>query len=233
MYKRALQLLQLLLAIFSVYWLLSYSSNLQKIVPLICLIAIYVIEKLHDRHTEQATSPEQQKTNHSAAEKKATIQDQFNYLLRSRNPVLISDSAQYLLHNLGLQVSKTSDSKMISWIVRGTGNKYFIGLLIVMDILKTDSNWSGWNQVGEYAERYGNSYRTLVIWSNGVVSKNDKMRFYKFPPQIIEVIKEKNVVAVSTYTLFQLYRLCKSNRLDVHKVFKTIQQYPSGVFSLK
>jgi len=231
MIQRTSQLIQLFFVLFAVYSVFHYTGSQQKLIPFFCLMAAYGLEKLPKNKKENTDKKTITKKSKKIAEKDA-ITHHLNCLIKSRNPLIIADAVQYIFHDLGLLVSKTQGSQIISRLVRNNREDTPVGLIVLLDISQL-SEWSEWDKITKFAAKQGPGYQTLIIWSNCYKTEAGKMNSKKFPVGTKEILSRKNVVALSTYTLYLIYYSCKKGTLDIHKVLEQISNHPGGIITLK
>ncbi len=230
---RTLQLVQVMFVFFAIYSVFQYTGNQQKIIPFLCLVAVYGLGKLQNSEDNKPSKPQINKVDKKKNIETDVVADNLNYLLKSKNHLIVTDAIQYLLHDLGLLVSKVPQNKVFSRQIQSKSDDTPVALIVLLDIAKLNTRWIEWESIAQYASEQGEGYRTLVIWSNCFEAEAGKMKFHPFPASTKKILASKNIVAMDTYTFYSLYNLCKTGRLDIQKVMDKIHNHPGGVITLK
>ena len=230
---RIIQLLQLFFAIFSVYCALKFTGNQQKLVPLFCLVLMYGLDKLQT--AVEASLDAKKATGSDWDQGKADSTGEYlRCLLKSSNVLLLGDAIQRLLHDLGLLVSKMPDSQTFVREVKIEGESLSLGIYILQDITELALGDGGhWQKIINYDVEQGDTFRPLVLWTNCSDPDAAKLTFGLFPANVQKELKARKVVALTSYTLFKIYSLCKKQSLDIKQVIHKIHRHPGGVFQLE
>jgi hypothetical protein len=233
MKQTSLLLFQLFLIIFAFYALLKYTGSQRFLVSLTCLASMYVVGKVETDHTERSEDDVIKKD-----ETKTTLHA-LDRLLKSKNLQVLIDAIQTLLQDLGLVVSPSPDHTAISRLVRIPGMKVTFGLKILSDVAELDENWdkwekNQWKELDSFDLGKGGKRRSLIICSNWVEEAGDRSgKYNNFSVNIQKLLSARQIVAMTTLTLYQIYMLCKKNKMDIKRIFHHIQHHPGGVFQLK
>jgi hypothetical protein len=234
MKQKTLLLFQLLLAVYAFYAVLSYNGSPRLLVPLFCLIGMFVIAKIETILTDHA---QQKKTQEEASADNGNGKSAFkpvDCLLKSKNVLLLTDAIHHLLKDLGLAVSRSPDHRAIDRLLTIPGKDMTFGLKIIGDVEELQDNWDKWEEIIDFELGKGGKRRLLVIGSN--CTKNavtDKPSFKNFSPSAQGLLAAKQVVAMTTLTFYKIYMLCKKKNLDPKKSLNLVQQHPGGVFQLE
>lgn len=233
MKRRTIQLIQLFFMVFAVYSVFHFSGSQQKFIALFCLLAAYGLERLNAKTVTKVDVKSNVKTSKEEVKGKDAVVDNLNCLLKSRNPLVIADAVQYLLHDLGLLVAKAPPNQVISRFIKSSGRDGSIGLFILLDASELKEDWNKWEAITQFKKKQGLRYSTMILWSNCIETEAGKMKFRNFPTGTKKVLANKNVVALSTYTFYLLYSMCKTGKLDIHETWGRIINHPGGVVTLK
>ena len=235
MKQKTLLLFQLLLAVFSIYSVLKYSGNQRMIIPLTCLVAMFLVGKV-----ETAVSEREKKKKDQKAKARKDIEETATFkpvdcLLKSKNVLLLTDAIHYLLNELGLKVSRSPDQSFIDRLIRSVDDdEVTFGLKVLGDVGELSENWENWEEVTDFDMGKGGNRRILLIGSNITDEQADgKPKFSDFSANIQSLLSTKNIVAMTTLTFYKIYLLCQKKSVKPQAVLDLIQRHPGGVFRLE
>ena len=235
MKQKTLLLFQLLLAVFSIYSVLKYSGNQRMIIPLACLVAMFLVGKVETAVTESEKRKKDERAKKTkATEEKATFKP-VDCLLKSKNVLLLTDAIHYLLSELGLKVSRSPEQSFIDRLIRtDDDNQVTFGLKVLGDIGELSENWESWEEVTDFDMGKGGNRRLVLISSNSTQDEDDgKPKFSDFPANIQSLLSSKNIVAMTTLTLYKIYLLCQKKSVKPGAILALIHRHPGGVFRVE
>lgn len=233
MKQKTLLIFQLFLIIFAFYAVLKYTGSQRFLVALACLVSMFVVGKIETDSKE----PSEDDSNRKDATK--TIPNALDRLLKSKNVQVLIDAIQRLLQDLGLVVSTSQDHAAINRMVKIPGMEVTFGLKILGDVAELDENWDKWEkdqwiELDSFDLGKGGEQRSLIICSNWVEEVGDRSKKYKnFSANVQKLLSTRQIVAMTTLTLYQIYMSCKKNKKLITKIFHYIQNHPGGVLQLK
>lgn len=231
--QRTLELFQLFLLVFAFYAPLQDSNSQHLLVSLACLVAVFVVGKLKTTFTE-ASNKENQRHDGSKEDTTKTTVQALEWLLKSKNLLLLTDATQCLLQDLGLVVSPCPDHPVIDRLIRIPGSEVTWGLKILSDVTALDQNWDQWEELTSFDRGKGEKRRLLIVASNGIKAKGDRQQRYRnYSVNVQNLLAAKQVVAITTLTLGKIYLLCKKKNADIKTIFDPIEHHPGGVFQLE
>lgn len=235
MKQKTLLLFQLFLAVFAVYAVLKYTGNQRLIVPLACLVTMFIVGKVETMVTESHEKEEDKK-----ARARKGVEDRKGFkpvdcLLKSKNVLLLTDAIHYLLKDLGLKVSRSPDQSVIDRLVRASDDtQVTLGLKVVSDVGEINDNWDSWEELSEFDMGRGGKRRLLLIGSNITPKEgDDKPQFSDFSASTQSLLSSKNIVAMTTLTFYKIYLLCRKKSVNPEKILLLINRHPGGVFRLE
>ena len=235
MKQKTLLLFQLLLAVFSIYSVLKYSGNQRMIIPLICLVAMFLVGKVETAVTESEKRKKDEKAKRRKGSEEKTKFKPVDCLLKSKNVLLLTDAIHYLLNDLGLKVSRSPDQSFIDRLIRtDDDDQVTFGLKVLGDLGELSENWESWEEVTDFDMGKGGNRRLLLVGSNTTDEEVDgKPRFSDFPANIQSLLSSKNIVAMTTLTFYKIYLLCQKKSVKPGAILDLIHRHPGGVFRLE
>ncbi len=236
MRKNTQRLFELVLIIFAFYSLLHYSGNQRLLVSFVCLVGVFLVDKLETGSEEQSGEEEEtdQADDLGETDDEEKIAQALDCLLKRKNVLLLTDAINYLMQDLGLTVSPSPDRPDIDRLVKLPDMEVTFGLKIVGDVGDLDKNWNKLEELVSFDMGKGGKQRLLIIGSNYEKEARDKDKEYKnFSANTKELLSASKVLAMTTLTLHKIYRVCKLKKPAVQKIFQSIQQHPGGVIQLQ
>ena len=234
MKQKTILLFELFLLIFAIYALLKYSGGQRLLVSLSCLVGMFVVGKVETSFTERSKHENGQSDDMSKKDGTKTKFKVLDCLLKSKNVLLLTDAIQSLLQDLGLVVSLSPDQTAIDRLVRIPGMQVTCGLKIISDVAELNENWDKWEELSSFDMGKGGERRLLIIGSNCLKEAGDSQQRYRnFSVNTQKLLSARQVVAMTTLTLYKIYLVCKKKKVGIKTIFHTIQHHPGGVFQLE
>jgi len=234
MKQKTLLLFQLFLIIFVCYALLKYSGNQRLFVLLACLAGMFVVGKVKTSFTERSKQEKDQSDDASKKDETKTTLQALDFLLKGKNMLLLTDAIQHLLRDLGLVVSPSLDHPVIDRLVTIPSMEVTYGLIILSDVAELNENWDKWEKLDSFDLGKGGKRRLLIIGSNCTGEAGDRPQRYKnFSVNTQKLLSARQVVAMTSLTIYKIYLVCKKKKVGIKTIFHTIQHHPGGVFQLE
>jgi hypothetical protein len=232
--ERTLQLFQLFLLIFAFYALVKYDGNERFLVSLACLVTAFLVGKVETRlgeHRKKAI--DQAHDLGKKAEVKSTSQA-LDWLLKSKNVLLVTDAIQCLLKDLGLVVAPSSGNRAVDRVLKIPGMEVTWGITILGHVEDLKENWDKWEEIAAFDQGTQGKRRSLIICSNCITEADSGQQKYRnFPTNTQELLSAKQVVAMTTLTFCKMYLLCKKKGVEINRIFHAIGELPGGVFQVE
>jgi hypothetical protein len=235
MKQKTLLLFQLLLAVFSIYSVLKYSGNQRMIIPLTCLVAMFLVGKVETAVTEKEKRKKAERAKARSGIEGKTSFKPVDCLLKSKNVLLLTDAIHHLLNELGLKVSRSPDQSFIDRLIRAEDDdQVTFGLKILGDVGELSETWASWEEVTDFDLGKGGNRRLLLIGSNTTDEEvGGKPKFSDFSANIQSLLSSKNIVAMTTLTFYKIYLLCQKKSVKPKAILDLIHRHPGGVFRLE
>jgi len=234
MKQKTLLLFQLLLLIFALHALLSYSGSQRLLVSLGCLVGMLVIGKAETSVTERSSQEKGRSSEMGKKDEAKSASQALDCLVKSKNVLLLTDAIHYLMQDLGLAVSPSPDHPAIDRLVTIPGTEVTFGLKIIGDVTELNGDRDKWEELASFDLGKGGKRRLLIIGSNSIkkAAEGDK-KYRNFSVNAREILSARHVVAMTTLTLYKIYLLCKRKKVEIKRIFRPIQHHPGGVFQLE
>ena len=234
MKQKTLLLFQLFLAVYAFYSVLTYKDDLKLLMPLLCLIGMFVVSRIEAKVTQRSSEKklQSQEGKGGAAARKAF--NPLESLLKSKSVLVLTDAVHFLLRDLGLEVGRSPQHNALDRVVRIPGNEVAFGLKVFGDVAELTPEWDRWNEITVLDVAKGGDLRLLIVGGNSVPGPDgSRPRFTDFPQPIQSFLKEQKIVALTTLTLFKIHHLCKEKKLEPAAIFRLVHGHPGGVFQLE
>lgn len=236
-----LTVLQLLIAMFAIYSALKFSEDLRLLVPLGCLIVMFIIGRI-DR---QASEKSEEKKNQLRAkmeemlekeQSSAKEQDFFTIdsLLWPKNEFMLIEAVHAIFKDLKFKVSTGGHYHSVDRIVRIPNSETAFGLEILMSEKELDKNHPKIERALQFQTEKKESEKTLIIASTHVhLQLADRGHVSHISREVVDILSRNQVSVVTAHHLYQLWQKGKSGELDIFKVFQQIYTHPGGAFFSK
>lgn len=232
--KSTLRLFQLLLAVFGFYAAVTYNGNLKNYLPLASLLLIFGLDKFEGavaRSQEKAAV--EKNVEKQVATSQAKDRNKVAHALRNKNVLMLTDTIEGLLWKLGFSVATSFKHKLLDRVFELEGQKGQIGLKIVGDMDESTTALEQLAEISESPDADKERLRILLVVNNaGDLSQDRGQEYKRFSSQTKKLLADKKIIAMTTQTLHELYRLCTERNQDPNKIFGRVYQHPGGVFRL-
>jgi hypothetical protein len=236
-----LAVLQLLLAIFSIYIALEFPEDLRLLVPLGCLIVMLVIGRIDKQSAEKS---EERKKRLKARmeemlekEESSTKEQDFftiDSLLWPKNEFMLTEAVHFIFKDLKFRVSTGVNYHSVDRIVRIPDSEMAFGLEILMSEKDLDKNHPKIERALQFQSEKKESEKALIIASTYVrLQLSDRGHISHISRELADLLSRNQVSVITAHHLYQLWQKAKSGELDAFKVFQQIYAHPGGVFFSK
>jgi hypothetical protein len=234
MKQKTLLLLQLLLAVYAFYSVLTYKDDLKLLMPLFCLIGMLVVSRIEGKVTQRSSKEKPQGEEGKGEGATGRAFNPVESLLKSKSALVLTDAVHHVLRDLGLEVVRSLQHSLLDRVVRIPGNEVAFGLKVVGDVAGLTPEWDKWNEITALDVARGGDLRLLIVGGNTVPGPDgSRPRFINFPEPVQSFLKEQKIVALTTLTLFKIHHLCKEKKLEPAAIFSLVHGHPGGVFQLE
>ena len=163
-----------------------------------------------------------------------TTSQALDWLLKSKNVLLLTDAVQCLLQDLGLVVSPSPANPPVDRIVRIPGMEVRWGLIILGDVDDLREDWDEWEGIAAFDKGKEGKQRPLIICSNSVkTTPGGQQKYTSFSGPTTRLLSNKGVVAMTSLTLCKIYLLCKKKGVDIKTIFLPIEIHGGGIYQVE
>lgn len=229
MKKKTLQLYQLLLAVLGFFVTVKLSGMLQLTIPFFLLATIFILDKL-----ETDVSEDEQEEAGKTRLKPLTTKEKLEILLRSKNRIALLETIDDLLSDMKIGVAPATGHHNVDRLLTVTTLPVSFGLRVISDVGQLGKDWHYWDDMASFGKGSKGSKRSLLIVSNWVEPRRKSQPKYgNFTDNAVKILRDRQIVAMSTLTFYKIYRLSMEKRRDPARFFELIRQHQGGVFQLE
>jgi len=232
----ALPLLQLFLAVFSIYSALKFSEDVKFYIILFCLILMLVVSWA-DKGKRKAMLQKSLESEIDASSEKepAVVKEQAaEALLWPKNELILIDAVHLVLKDLGLKVSTGVDYHSVDRIVKIPETQKAFGIEVMMSENEAEQNHPKFSRALEFEKEKKKKEKTLIIASTHhhlPVSERDKVE--DTSKELEDFLIRHNMSLITTHRLYEIWQKAKGSENDILGIFQNLYSHPGGVFSLK
>ncbi len=225
-----LVLLQLILAIVAIYSALTYEEETRLIIPLICLIFMFVVGRLEKRRIEKehvrrdylksALEKMSQKDSKSIKE-----QDFFTIetLFWPKNEMLLLDTVHAIFKDLGFFITPGIQYHSVDRILKIPETQKSFGMQVMMYEGEADRNHPKMNRVFQFEKEKRENEKSLIIASTHIhlpiAQRGDKNHISK---DLADLLVRYDIRLITAHHLYGLWQKAKRGEIDAFEFFNQI-----------
>jgi hypothetical protein len=236
-----LALFQLLLAVFSIYSAINYEEEMRLIVPLGCLILMFLIQRVDKGKLERKTARKsflEIEIGKSLRRDSATIKEQDFFTIESlvwpKSELLLIDAVHFIFKDLGFKISTGINYHSVDRIVRIPDTDKVFGVQILMSEQQVERNSPRINRALEFEKEKKEDEKTLIIASTYIhVPLSERGQVNHVSKELADFLVRQNMSFLTAHHLYELWQKAKGGDIDIFGVFQRIYSHPGGVFFLK
>ena len=236
-----LSLFQLCLAVFAIYGALKFSEEIRLLVPLGCLIVMFIVTRIDKRSSEEHKARRDflQTRMEEMLEKEGTsIKDQnfftIDSLLWPKSELIFVDAVQFILRDLKFRVSTGVHYRSVDRIVRIPETPMAFGLEILICEKDLERTHPKIERALQFEQEKKEGEKTLVIASTHIhLQLSEREKVQHVSRELASFLARNHVTFMTAYHLYQLWQKAKGGEVDIFRIFKTIYSHPGGIFPPK
>jgi hypothetical protein len=236
-----LPLFQLLLAVYSIYAALNYEEEMKLLVPLGCLILMFIINRVDKGTLEKKTARRsflESEIDKSLKKDSTTIKEQDFFTIESlvwpKSELLLIDAVHFIFKDLGFRISTGINYHSVDRIVKIPDTEKAFGVQILMSEQQVEKNHPRISRALEFEKEKKEDEKTLIIASTYIhVPLSERGQASHVSKELADLLIRHNMSFLTTHHLYELWQKAKGGEIDIFAVFQRIYSHPGGVFSLK
>jgi len=236
-----LGLLQLLLAVFAIYGALKFSEDLRFIVPLGCLMAMFVVSRFEKRESEKETTRKnflQSEMDKASKKESMAIRDQdyafVESLLWPKSELLLIDTVHSIFKDLGFKISTGINYQSVDRIVKIPGTHTAFGVQVLMSEGEVEGNHPKINRALQFEKEKKENEKSLIIAATHIrLPLSEMSQVAHLCKELSHFLSRHNMSFITTHHLYQLWQKAKGGEIDILSFFEHVYSHSNGTSPLK
>jgi hypothetical protein len=236
-----LPLFQLLLAVYSIYAALNYQEEMKLLVPLGCLILMFIINRVDKGTLEKKTARKsflESEIDKSLKKDSTTIKEQDFFTIESllwpKSELLLIDAVHFIFKDLGFRISTGINYHSVDRIVKIPDTEKAFGVQILMSEREVENNHPRIGRALEFEKEKREEEKNLIIASTYIHAPlSERGQVNHVSRELADFLIRHNMSFLTTHQLYEFWQKAKGGEIDIFAVFLKIYSHPGGVFLLK
>lgn len=236
-----LSLFQLFLAVFAVYSVLHYEEEVRLLVPLGCLIIMFVVSRIDKGMSEKESARKSfLKTEIDKIWKKESptiIEQDFlaiESLVWPKSELLLIDAVHSIFKDLGFKISTGINYHSVDRIVKIPDTEKAFGVEIMMSEGEMNQNHPKLSRALQFEKEKKEDEKTLIIASTHIhLPLSERDRVNDVSKELADFLERHNMSFITTHHLYELWQKAKGGEIDIFGLFASIYSHPGGIFPFK
>jgi hypothetical protein len=236
-----LTLFQLFLAVFAIYSALHYEEEVRLVVPLGCLILMFVVSRIDKKLSDSESARKSfLKTEIDKVWKKKSptvIEQDFSAiesLVWPKSELLLIDAVHSMFKDLGFKITTGINYHSVDRIVRIPDTGMVFGVEIMMSEGEVEENHPKLTRALQFEKEKREDEKTLIIGSTHTrlpLSERDKV--HDVSRELADFLERHNISFMTTHHLYELWQKSKAGKVDIFGLFASVYSHRGGVFPLE
>ena len=238
-----LPLFQLFLAIFAIYSALTYKEEMRLIIPLGCLIIMFVVSRVDKSKTEKKTARRSYlKSEMDKISKKdsTTIREQdfftIETLLWPKSELLLLDAVHSIFRDLGFKVTAGAgvNYQWVDRIVKIPDTQISFGLQIMMTEGEAEKTHPKINRALQFEKEKKEHEKSLIIASTHVhLPLSERGEVNHISRDLVEILVQFDMSFITAHHLYELWQKAKNGEIDIFGFFQKIYSQRGRLYPMK
>jgi hypothetical protein len=236
-----LPLFQLLLAVYSIYAALNYEEEMKLLIPLGCLILMFIISRVDKGSLERKTARKsflESEIDKSLKKDSTTIKEQDFFTIESllwpKSELLLIDAVHFIFKDLGFRISTGINYHSVDRIVKIPDTEKAFGVQILMSEREVENNHPRIGRALEFEKEKREKEKNLIIASTYIHAPlSERGQVNHVSRELADFLVRHNMSFLTTHQLYEFWQKAKGGEIDIFAVFQKIHSHPGGVFLLK
>jgi hypothetical protein len=236
-----LVLFQLLLAIFAIYSTITYEEETRLLVPLICLILMFIIGRMEGRSTEKASARKdflRSEIDKISQKDSTTIKEQdfftIETLLWPKNELLLLDTVHAIFKDMGFKISTGIQYRSVDRIIKIPDTQKTFGMQVMMYEGEADRNHPKMNRVFQFEKEKKENEKSLIIASTHIrLPISERGEASHISRELLDLLVRYNISFITAHHLYGLWQKAKREEIDIFEFFQKIYSQGGEIYSRK
>jgi hypothetical protein len=233
-----LALIELFLAFFAIYGALKFSDESKLLVPLACLVVMFIIGRIDRQSSEKQKAREgflKARMEEILEKEEGSVKDKEFFIIDSllwpKSEFMLIEAVHFVFKDLKFKVSTAVNYHSADRIVRIPETRAVFGVEILMSEQELDKYAPKIDRALEFEKEKKEGEKTLIIASTHIhLQLAERARVTHIPKDLADFLANQHISFLSAHHLYQLWQKTKEDHLDVFKIFQQIYSHPGGVF---
>ncbi len=236
-----LTLFQLFLAIFAIYSALTYEEETRLIIPLVCLIFMFVVGRVERKTTEKNKARRdflKSELDKISQKDSSTIKKQefftIETLLWPKNEMLLLDTVHSIFKDLGFLISPGIQYPSVDRIVKIPKSQKSFGMQVMMYEGEADRNHPKVDRILQFEREKREAEKSLIIASTHIhlpiAERGGKSHLSK---ELIDLLVQYDISFLTAHHLYGLWQKAKRGEIDIFEFFQKIYSQRGEIYSKK
>ncbi len=231
-------LLQLLIAVSTVYGALRLEGDRRLYAALVCLIIMFIVGRLDKERFEKKQARRsflKSEMERMAQQDPNVIKEQdlmtVNSLLSPKGELFLIDAVHFIFRDLGFRVATGGRYTSIDRTVRIPGSVICFGVEILMSDEAVEKNHPKIERVLHFEKEREEHEKTLIIASTHVhrpISERNQLN--EISIGLHEFLRGCQITLLTAHVLYQLWQKSKAGEIEIFDVFRNLYSHPGGIF---
>jgi hypothetical protein len=236
-----LVLIQLFLAVFAIYSALTYEEEMRLIIPLVCLIFMFIVGRADKRNTEK--EEDRKKFLKSEIDKisqkdSTTIKEQdfftIETLLWPKSELLLLDTVHAIIKDLGFKISTGIHYHSVDRIIKIPDTPKSFGLQVMMCEGEADRNHPKMIRVFHFEKEKKENEKSLIIASTHIhLPMSERGEVSHISKELTDLLVRHNISFITAHHLFGLWQKSKKGEIDIFDFFQRIYTQQGEIYPQK
>ena len=235
-----LSLFQLFLAVFAIYSALEYEDEARLLVPLGCLIFMFILNRVDKGKFEEKTARKtflKSEIEKAWKQESTTIKEQEFFTIESllwpKSELLLVDALHFIFKDLGFKISTGINYHSIDRIVKVPNTQKIFGLEIMMSEGKAEISHPKINRALEFEKEKREKEKTLIIASTHIhLPLSERGKVSHISEELADFLIHHHMNFITAHHLYEIWQKAKGGEIDAFGIFQKIYSYQGGIFPL-
>jgi hypothetical protein len=236
-----LPLFQLLLAIFAIYSAITYEEEMRLLVPLGCLIFMFIVNRIDKGKSEKKTARKsflQSEMDRVWKEESTTIKEQDFFTIESllwpKSELLLIDAVHLVFKDLGFKISAGINYHSVDRIVKIPGTEKIFGVEILMSEGEAEKSHPKISRALQFEKEKREKEKTLIIASTHIhLPLSERTKVSHISKELGDLLVRYNMSFITAHHLYELWQKAKGGEIDIFGFFQNIYSHRGGIYPLK
>lgn len=227
-------LLQLFLAVFSIYSALRFPEDSKFYVVLGCLILMLLISWADkDKKKAMLQKDSKREIRASIKDSAVVVEQAAQALLSPKNELILIDAVHFVLRDLGLKVSTGVSYHSVDRIVKIPETQRTFGVEVMMSDTEMEQNHPKFSRALEFEKEKKEKEKTLIIaGTHARLPASERGKTDDISKELDNFLIRHSMSLITTYGLYELWQKAKKSQNSIVGIFQELYSHPGGVFAL-